>query len=163
MGTFSDVLAANADYARRFLLGSLARLPSRRLAVLTCIDARIDPLAILGLRPGEAVIVRNAGGRYDDRVGGALVVAQYLLGVERVMVMAHTDCRATAAGPEAVAREIEEAGGPDARALWLTTAPDPATGVRNDVRQLRGSPLHRGLEVGGFVYRVENGVVTTVC
>src|SRR4051812_38979331 len=75
---FADVLEANERYASRFGLGALTSAPGRRLAVLTCIDTRIDPLAILGLAPGDAVILRNAGARVNDDVHGTLVVAQHL-------------------------------------------------------------------------------------
>src|SRR5581483_4281305 len=90
---FADLLAANELYAESF--GS-PRLPARAakgLAILTCMDSRIDPLAMLGLRPGDAKILRNAGARVTDDVLRTLVLASCLLGVHRAMVIAHTDCR----------------------------------------------------------------------
>ena len=90
---FADVLAANQDYAARFSLAGLEAGAARGLAVLTCMDSRIDPLAMLGLAPGDAKILRNAGARVTDDVLRTLVLASYLLGVDRVMVVAHTSCR----------------------------------------------------------------------
>src|SRR5437764_6085272 len=111
--TFADVLAANAEYARSFRLQGVPAMAARGLAVLTCIDSRIEPLAMLGLAPGDAKILRNAGGRVTDDVLRTLVLAKYLLGVERVMVVAHTNCRMTAESEDEVHAAVEEAGGPD--------------------------------------------------
>ena len=98
MGGFDDVLAANEEYARRFSLGGLTGRAGKGLAVLTCMDSRIEPLQMLGLVPGEAKILRNAGARVDDGVIAALALAHDRLNVTRAMVVAHTDCAAV--GPE---------------------------------------------------------------
>ena len=90
--TFADVLAANETYADDFPLPGLPAHAAKGLAVLTCIDSRIEPLAMLGLVPGDAKILRNAGARVTDDVLRTLVLASYLLGVDRAMVIAHTDC-----------------------------------------------------------------------
>src|SRR5947208_11543741 len=90
---FSDVLAANAAYAQGFALSGLAPRAAKGLAVVTCMDSRIEPLAMLGLKPGDAKIMRNAGARVTDDVLRTLVLAVHLLGVNRVMVVAHTDCK----------------------------------------------------------------------
>lgn len=92
---FDDVLSAADAYAESFALGDLTAKPTRRLAVLTCMDTRIDPLRIFGLQPGEAAILRGAGGRIDDGMRAAIVVARDALDVERVLVLGHTDCRGT--------------------------------------------------------------------
>jgi carbonic anhydrase len=92
---FDDVLSAAEAYAESFSLGDLTALPTRRLAVLTCMDTRIDPLRIFGLQPGEAAILRNAGGRIDDGMRAAITVAHDALDVERLLVLGHTDCRGT--------------------------------------------------------------------
>src|SRR5213080_1344521 len=94
---FGDVLAANAEYARSFRLQGVPAMAARGLAVVTCMDSRIDPLAMLGLGAGDAKILRNAGARVTDDVLATLVVAKYLLNVQRVMVIAHTNCRMAAA------------------------------------------------------------------
>src|SRR4051794_41400081 len=97
---FADVLRANVAYARNFSPAGLDGRAARGLAVLTCIDSRIDPLAMLGLEPGDAKILRNAGARVNDEVLATLVIATYLLDVERLMVIAHTDCRMIAASED---------------------------------------------------------------
>src|SRR5689334_14747435 len=92
-GSFADVLSANDEYARSFALRGLEPRAQRGLCVVTCMDTRIEPLAMLGLKPGDAKILRNAGGRVTDDVIVTLLVARYLLGVDRLMVVAHTRCR----------------------------------------------------------------------
>ena len=121
--TFADLLAANEAYAGEFGLAGLPARAARGLAVLTCIDSRIEPLAMLGLAPGDAKILRNAGARVTDDVLRTLVLASYLLGVDRVMVVAHTKCRMAAGGEEDVHEAVTAAGGPDTRSLaFLVTA-----------------------------------------
>lgn len=159
---FADVLAANAAYVDRFDRGGLSGRAARGLAVLTCMDTRIDPLAMLGLAPGDAKILRNAGARVTDDVLRTLVLAQYLLGVERVMVIAHTDCRMAGGTEEDVHAAIAAAGGPDTRALRFETTVDQVATLREDVGRLRSSVYLAGLETGGFLYDVHTGRVEQV-
>jgi carbonic anhydrase len=161
--TFADVLAANEAYAREFTLAGLEPRAARGLAVVTCIDSRIEPLTMLGLRPGDAKILRNAGARVTDDVLRTLVLAAYLLGVERVMVVAHTQCR-MATGDEADVHEaVRAAGGPDTRSLDFLVASDQEATVRADVARIRSSPYLTGLRSGGFLYDVDSGVLTQLC
>lgn len=160
---FEDVLAANARYAERFRLAGLTGRAGRGLAVVTCIDSRIEPLQMLGLAPGDAKIIRNPGGRVTDDALATLVLARHLLGVERIMVIPHTNCRMAAADAEELHAAIEQAGGPDTRGLGFLVSPDPAAAVRADVERLLASPLLAGVEAGGFVYDVETGRLTPVC
>ena len=159
---FDDVLAANEEYAKGFRHDGLESVAARGLAVLTCMDSRIEPLAMLGLRPGDAKILRNAGARVTDDVLRTLVLATYLLGVRRVMVITHTDCRMTGTEDDVHAAVLEE-GGPDTRSLAFLMAEDPAAAVRDDVQRLRSWPYLRQFEVGGFVYSVETGRLTRLC
>lgn len=160
--SFADVLDANAAYARSYANGGLAAHAARGLAVLTCMDSRIDPLGMLGLRPGDAKILRNAGARVTDDVLRTLVLARYLLGVERFMVVAHTRCRMN--GEEAnVHRAIEEAGGPDTRAITFLTAPDQAAALAGDVQKVRSWPYLGDITVGGFIYDLDTGSLTRTC
>jgi carbonic anhydrase len=103
---FEEELAAADAYAAAFDLGALGALPSRRLAVLTCMDTRIDPLRIFGLQPGEAAVLRNAGARVDDAVRAALDVARDRLAVNRLLVLGHTDCRGTDDAAATVAEDV---------------------------------------------------------
>ena len=151
------VLRANAEHAARFGGAALPRPPSRRLAVLTCLDARIDPLALLGLEPGEANVLRNAGARATEDVVRSLVVAQRLLGVEDVLVIGHTDCGLEGLSNEDVRVRVREAGGPDTGALDFDPFPEPEAGVRETVRRLEEEPLLRGLRTAGALYDVSSG------
>ena len=128
--------------------------------MLTCMDSRIEPLRMLGLRPGDAKILRNAGARVTDDVLRTLVLASYLLGVERVMVVAHTNCRMAAESEDEVHAAVEAAGGPDTRSLAFLVADDQEETVRDDVQRIRSSPYLPRLEVGGFLYDVDTGRLT---
>ena len=160
---FADVLAANEEYARGFRLGGLEARAARGLAVLTCIDSRIAPLGMLGLQPGDAKILRNAGARVTDDVLRTLVLATYLLGVDRTMVVAHTDCRMAAEAEDAVHDAVREAGGPDTRSLSFLVADDQEATVRADVQRIRSWPYLTRLAVGGFLYDVDSGRLTQLC
>ena len=161
--TFADVLAANAAYAQDFRLAGLEARAARGLAVLTCMDSRIEPLAMLGLQPGDAKILRNAGARVTDDVLRTLVLASYLLGVDRAMVVAHTECRMAAGEEDDVHDAVAAAGGPDTRSLaFLVTADQEAT-LRADVQRVRSWPYLARLRVGGFLYDVDTGRLGRIC
>jgi carbonic anhydrase len=160
--TFADVLAANEAYAQRFPHRGLQARAARGLAVLTCMDSRIEPLAMLGLGPGDAKILRNAGARATDDVLRTLVLASHLLDVDRLMVIAHTDCRMTGT-EEDVHAAMRDAGGPDVRELTFLMTDDQEATVRADVALLRSSPYLGALRVGGFRYDVETGRLTQLC
>jgi carbonic anhydrase len=161
--TFADVLAANHAYAGSFGLKGLPSRAARGLAVLACMDSRIEPLGMLGLGPGDAKILRNAGARVTDDVLRTLVLAAHLLGVERAMVIAHTDCRMAATGEDEVHAAVRAAGGPDTRSLAFLTASDQEETVRADVQRVRSWPYLTGLRVGGFLYDVETGRLRQLC
>jgi carbonic anhydrase len=160
---FADVLAANEAYARTFSPSGLDGRAARGLAVLTCIDSRIDPLTMLGLEFGDAKILRNAGARVTDEVMTTLVVARYLLGVGRLMVLAHTDCRMVAGNEDELRRTISDAGGPETSDLSFSTSADQAASVSADVERVRSFARLEGLQVGGFVYDVATGRLTRIC
>ena len=158
--TFADVLAANEAYARDFRLAGLEAHAARGLAILTCIDSRIEPLAMLGLGHGDAKIIRNAGARVTDDVLRTLVLASYLLGVDRAMVIAHTNCRMAAGDENEVHAAVSEAGGPDTRSLAFLVTSDQEATVRADVQRVQSWPYLTRLRVGGFVYDVDTGRLT---
>jgi carbonic anhydrase len=160
---FEDVLTANEAYADSFRLAGLAASAARGLAILTCIDSRIEPLSMLGLAPGDAKILRNAGARVTDDVLRTLVLATYLLGVERMMVVAHTNCRMAAAQEAEVHQSIHDAGGPDTRSLAFLVAEDQTATVLTDVQRIRSWPYLTRLRVGGFLYDVETGRIAQLC
>jgi carbonic anhydrase len=160
---FDDVLAANENYAASFPHSDLKGRAARGLAILTCMDSRIEPLAMLGLQPGDAKILRNAGARVTDDVLRTLVLARWLLGVERVMVIAHTNCRMAAEDEEHVHAAITDAGGPDTRSLQFLVSPDQKATLEEDVERARAWPYLEGVTVGGFMYDVESGRITQIC
>jgi carbonic anhydrase len=159
---FEDVLDANSAYAAGFKLAGLPARAARGLAVLTCIDSRIEPLGMLGLEPGDAKILRNAGARVTDDVLRTLVLAVYLLGVERLMVIAHTNCRMTS-GEDEVHAAVREAGGPDTRSLSFLVTTDVEASVREDCRRVTSFPYLIDLKVGGFLYDTDTGGLTQLC
>lgn len=153
---FADVLAANERFAERFELAGLDGRARRGLCILTCMDTRIDPLAVLGLRPGDAKFLRNAGGRVTDDVLRTLVLAAFLLGVERFMVVAHTRCRMSSSADE-LATALREAGAPPIEGIERAVTTDLAATVRTDVERVRTTPGLERLAVGGFLYDVDTG------
>jgi len=160
---FADVLGANEAYSARHQYGDLEAVAARGLAVLTCMDSRIDPLRMLGLSPGDAKILRNAGARVTDDVLRTLALADYLLGVNRVMVVAHTGCR-MATGDEAdIHQAIKDAGGPDTRSIAFLTTDDQEAALRQDVQRVRSWPYLDNLAVGGFVFDLDTGRLRQVC
>lgn len=159
---FADVLTANADYSRTFSNAGMSGTAARGLLVLTCMDSRIAPLEALGLRAGDAKILRNAGGQVTPDVLTTIVLAAHLLGVRRVMVMPHTDCRMTKA-TDAELHQLLAKEGVDTRSLSFGTIADPDEALRRDVQRVLSSPyLPPGVVVGGFRYDVGSGTITTV-
>jgi carbonic anhydrase len=160
---FDDVLKANASYAKEFSLAGLAARAGQGLAIVTCMDSRIEPLTMLGLKPGDAKILRNAGARVTDDVVRTLVLARYLLGVERVMVVAHTKCRMAGGTEEDVHAAIADAGGPDTSELSFLVTEDQVASLREDVDKARGSAYLKDTVIGGFLYDVDTGLVSRIC
>ncbi len=158
MNAFDDVLKANAAYADQFRDPGRPGRAGVGLAVVTCMDSRISPLSMLGLQDGDAKILRNAGARVTDDVLRTLVLAVHLLGVERVMVVAHTDCRMSSVTDEDVHREISRGAGIDTRSLDFHTIADQRATLAKDVQRVRSSPyLPPALPVAGCVYDVRTG------
>jgi carbonic anhydrase len=159
MGPFDDVLAANAEYAQQFTYDGRPGKAARGLAVVACMDSRIEPLRALGLSPGDAKFLRNAGARVTDDVLRTLVLAVHLLDVSRVMVLAHTDCRMTKVTDDEVHAEILKRG-VDTRSLDFRTIDNQLETLIGDVQKIRSSPyLPSDLAVTGCVYDVRTGRV----
>jgi carbonic anhydrase len=159
--TFSDVLKANRDYAAGYQDLNLQGRAARGLAVITCMDSRIDPLAMLGMAKGDAKILRNAGARVTDDVLRTLVLAVHLLAVRRVMIVAHTDCRMSKVTDEQVHADILAGSGVDTRSLDFGTIADQRAVLARDVRKVRSSPyLPADLAVIGCVYDLRTGALS---
>jgi carbonic anhydrase len=159
---FSDVLAANEQFSATYRDADLRGQARRGLAILTCMDSRIDPLRMLGLAPGDAKILRNAGARVTDDVLRTLVLASYLLGVNRVMVVPHTDCKMTVEAEDEVHRAIGATGGPDTRSLSFLTTRDVRESLAHDVQRVRSFPYLNDLQVAGFIYHLESGRIEQI-
>jgi carbonic anhydrase len=155
---FRPEMQANAAYAADFALAGLEPVARRGLAVVTCMDSRIEPLQMLGLQPGDAKILRNAGARVTDDVLRTLVLAVHLLGVRRVLVVPHLRCRMSADDEAQIHEAILAASGVDTRSLELRPSPDVVAALRRDLQRIRSSPyLPDDLVVGGAVYDVDTG------
>jgi carbonic anhydrase len=160
--TFDDVLSSNAAFAEGGGLDLTARA-GRGLAVVTCMDARIDPLAVLGLAVGDALVLRTAGGRVTDEVLRSLVLGRHVLGCERVLVMQHTECKVAGATEDEIHAAIAAAGGPDTRSLPFLTTTDQQAAIRADVNRLLSSPYLTETAVAGALYDLRTGRVERVC
>src|SRR3954467_1833450 len=159
MQPFDDVLESNTEYSRTFADAGTPGRAARGLAVVTCMDSRINPLGMLGLEPGDAKILRNAGARVTDDVLRTLVLAVHLLDVNRIMVVAHTDCRMTKVTDDEVHEEML-ARGVDTRSLEFRTISDQRRELALDVQRIRSSPyLPKDLPVIGAVYDVVTGLI----
>ena len=155
---FADILKANRAYAADFHLAGLRPEAARGLAVVTCIDSRIEPLTLLGLVPGDAKIIRNAGARVTDDALRSLVLAIHLLGVDRVAVIAHTRCRMAEATDAELRDEITARAGHSAAGWSFHAVGDQLTTLRTDLAAIRDCPLVPvAAELGGFVYDVDTG------
>lgn len=161
--SFADVLGANAAYAASFRLHQVPSRAAKGLAIVTCMDSRIEPLAMFGLSPGDAKILRNAGARVTDDVLRTLVLAVHLLGVDRVMVVPHTDCRMNQSSESEVHELIRRASGIDTRSLDFRTTPDQLVALREDITRVQAHPLlPTGLPVLGCLYDVRTGRVDPI-
>ena len=155
---FSDILAANEAFVQGFQHSELTGTARKGLAIVTCMDSRISPLAVVGMQAGDAKILRNAGARVTDDVLRTLVLASYLLGVNRVLVMPHTDCRMARDDEATIHATIEEQFGVDTRSLEFQTVSDQRAALEIDVNRIRQYPLlQRGVSVAGAIYNVSTG------
>jgi carbonic anhydrase len=177
MGEYASILEANQRYSQAFgTKGALPLPPARKVAILTCMDARLDPAAYAGLQEGDAHVIRNAGGRASDDAIRSLVISYKLLGTQEWYVIHHSNCGMeffTDAGIRSLlASSLETAvlaadgfqdvgEGPGSRAgdyiIWLTIS-DPHQSIVDDVRRIREHPLVPSrIPIYGFIYQVETG------
>jgi len=158
---FADLLAANATYAESFHEGGFDGVARAGVAIVTCMDSRIVPLAMLGLRLGDAKIFRNPGGRVTPQALEALVLGAHLLGVERVLVIPHTRCAMASATEAELHERVSESAGVDATWQPFHVVPDQLAALAEDVERVRSHPLiPERVKVGGFLYDVDTGRLT---
>jgi carbonic anhydrase len=159
---FDDLLAANAAYADNFEYGGFDGLAHAGIGIVTCMDSRIPPLGMLGLKPGDAKVLRSPGGRVTELTMTGLVLGVQLLGVRRILIVPHTRCAmASTTEAELRARVEAAAGRPAGYLLPLDVIPDQAEALRRDVAAVREHPLIGDhILVGGFMYDVDTGRLT---
>ena len=157
---FSDLLEANRRFAETFDLGGFDGVARAGVALVTCMDSRIDPLRMLGLTHGDAKIFRNPGARVTEAALEALVLGVHLLGVRRVLVVPHTRCAMASASQDEVRRRVGESAGQDASWQTFGVIADQEAALADDVQKVRAHPLIPDtVEVGGFIYDVDTGLL----
>ena len=161
--SFKDALEANDEYIKSFKYSDLTGVAQRGLAIVTCMDSRINPLSVVGMKSGDAKILRNAGARVTDDVLRTLVLATYLLGVERILIMPHTNCRMAQVDDVEIHREIDTKHGIDTSEIEFKTVPDQRQALIEDVQKVRSYKLiNKDVVVGGAIYDVATGKITPV-
>ncbi len=159
-GDFDDLLAANRAYAETFDMAGFDGIAHAGVAIVTCMDSRIAPLTMVGLRPGDAKIFRNPGGRVTPQALEALVLATHLLNVHRVLVVPHTRCAMTASSERELRKRIGDSAGLDATWQLFSVVEDQLAALEDDVQKVRAHPLIPDtVTVGGFLYDVDTGLL----
>jgi carbonic anhydrase len=147
-------------FAADFGLGGFDGVAHAGVAIVTCMDSRIDPLNMLGLSPGDAKIFRNPGGRVTEAALEALVLGAHLLGVRRILVIPHTRCAMASNTEQEIRDRIGESAGVDASWAEFHVVEDQLAALEEDVRKVRAHPLiPDSVLVGGFVYDVDSGLL----
>jgi len=157
MSTTDELVANNEAYAAQFDKGDLPLPPGRKVAVVACMDARLNPYGILGLHEGDAHVIRNAGGVVTDDEIRSLAISQRLLGTEEIILIHHTDCGMLTFTDDDFKRSIQEDTG--IKPEWAAEAfADLDEDVRQSIARIKASPFipNKG-SVRGFVYEVESG------
>lgn len=155
---FEDVLSANEEYAKHFSDEGLGGRAARGLALVTCMDSRIDPLSMLGMHAGDMKIIRNAGARITDDVLRTLVLAVHLLGVHRILVVPHTNCKMASGDDASVHDALSQATGLDTRWMDIGTTPDQIGALHHGLTRIRTMPyIPSHVIVAGAIYDVFTG------
>jgi carbonic anhydrase len=162
-----SLLKANQKYAERFDQGNLPIPPARKVAVVTCMDARLDPLAFLDAKLGDIHVIRNAGGRVTEDVIRSLVISEQLLGTEEIIVIHHTDCGMLTFKNEDLYARIEdtlgEKAGQEARKYDFLPFTDLVESVKKDIEKLKQSALiPENIRIYGGIYDVHTGKIELV-
>lgn len=163
MEQFQDLIAANQSFAAQFSQEELTGQAKQGLAIVTCMDSRIDPLRIVGMHAGDAKILRNAGARVTEDVLRTLVLATHLLNVHRILVMPHTDCRMASAEEPEIHATILEKSGIDTRGIEIRTVRDQLKALRTDIQRIESYPLlAKGVTTMGAIYDVKTGLLNPI-
>ncbi len=161
MNNFDDLLAANRDFAVDFALGGFDGVAHAGLAIVTCMDSRIDPLGMVGLAPGDAKIFRNPGARVTEAALEALVLGVHLLKVDRIIVVPHSRCAVASLSEGELRARVSESAGQDASWQAFHVIEDQTQALAEDVQKVRSHPLIPDrVQIGGFLYDVDTGLLT---
>ena len=157
MTVIDELLENAASYAASFDKGDLPLPPGRRVAIVACMDARLNPYGLLGLREGDAHVIRNAGGVITDDEIRSLAISQRLLGTEEIMLIHHTDCGMLTFKDDDFRRQVQDDTG--VKPEWAAEAFDDLDDdVRQSIARIEASPfIPKKDQVRGFVYEVESG------
>jgi carbonic anhydrase len=158
----SDFLSANEKYAETFKDGDLLASPAKKIAVLSCMDARISINDILGLKLGDAHVIRNAGGIATDDAIRSLIISHELLGTEEFIVINHTDCGMVKFKDEDLQKKLSEKFDVDASNLKFFSFPHLEENVREQIKKIKLSPFFPTVPVHGYVYNVKTGKLNKV-
>ncbi|KAJ5460427.1 uncharacterized protein N7458_001979 [Penicillium daleae] len=161
MSVATEFEAANAKYAASFTKGDLALPPKRKVAVVACMDARLDTARALGLEEGDAHVIRNAGGRASDALR-SIVISQQLLGTREIVVVHHTDCGMLTFSDEVIRSKIRSEIKQDADHIAFLPFGDLEQSVLDDIQILKESPLVLDVPITGYIYEVESGKIVKV-
>ncbi|KAG0310550.1 hypothetical protein BGZ99_000304 [Dissophora globulifera] len=162
MSVNSEFQAANQVYAESWTKGQLPLPPARNVAILTCMDARIVPARVFGLKEGDAHVIRNAGGRAPDAIR-SLVISQQLLGTDTIIVAQHTDCGMLTFENKDIHAVIHKNLGADATHIDFLSFPNLEQNVRDDVSFLRNHPLiPKSINIYGYVFDVATGRLNAI-
>jgi carbonic anhydrase len=157
---FEDLLVANRQFSESFDLAGFDGVARAGVAIVTCMDSRIDPLGMVGLKPGDAKIFRNPGGRVTDQALEALVLGVHLLNVRRILVVPHTRCAMASHSEVELRRRVGASAGADASWQRFNVVPDQTVALKEDVRRVVSHPLiPDSVAVGGFLYDVDSGLL----
>jgi carbonic anhydrase len=159
MSVVDEVTAANESYASGFRGGGLPMPPGRKFAVVTCMDARLDPARFLGFEAGDAHVIRNAGGLVNEETIRSLVISHHLLGTEEALVVGHTDCGMLTF----TNADLHAKLGPESEHVDFQPFQDVADRVRESVEAIRSHPLlPDSFGATGFVFDVRTGRIAPV-
>mgnify|MGYP003333967067 FL=1 len=160
MTDFDDLLAANREFASDFAYSGFDGIARAGVALVTCMDSRIDPLGMIGLKPGDAKIFRNPGGRVTEAALEAIVLGVHLLNVQRVLVVPHTRCAVASNSEETIREKITASAGVDATWQRFHVIDDQVAALGLDVHKIVSHPLvPEHVKVGGFLYDVDSGLL----
>ena len=162
MSAREEIVSANGRYFERFEKGELEMPPARRFAILTCMDARIDPAKAFGLEEGDAHVIRNAGGLAADDAIRSLIISHQLLGTQEVFVAAHTDCGMLTFTNDECHALLHGRSGADASSIDFLPFRDLEESVRDSLAKIRESPFLRDVRASGWIYDVRSGRLSEV-